>query len=182
MAKITLISGSPTANSRLNGLMDYCTKKLQEQGHEITVLLVAELPAEDLIRANFASPAIEQATALVEQADAVIIASPVYKASYTGVLKTFLDLIPQKGLQDKIIVPLFIGGTMAHLLSIDYALKPVLSVLGATTMLQGVYGTDASVARLDVGGFELAAELVLRLDEMLAQMERELEHKVLRGV
>lgn len=58
---------------------------------------MAELPAEDLIHTKFESEAIVKANGLVAEADAVIVVSPVYKASYTGVLKTFLDLVPQKG-------------------------------------------------------------------------------------
>ena len=60
------------------------------------------------MRADFNSPAIKQAIAAVEGA-AVIIASPVYKASYSGALKTILDILPQKGLQGKVVLPLFIG-------------------------------------------------------------------------
>lgn len=180
MAKILMISGSPTPNSRLNGLMQYSVERLQQQGHEISTLIVADLPAEDLIKANFASPAVIQAVAEVESADAVILASPVYKASFTGVLKTFLDLVPQKGFKDKLIVPLFIGGTIAHLLSIDYALKPVVSALGATHVLGGVYGIDQWVTRLDGGGFQLAEELIRRLDDTLDQVEEELKWKETR--
>ncbi|MDQ0896682.1 NAD(P)H-dependent oxidoreductase [Paenibacillus sp. V4I7] len=61
------------------------------------------------------------------------------EASYTGVLKAFLDLLPQKGLECKVVLPLAVGGTISHLLAIDYALKPVLSALGARNILQGVY-------------------------------------------
>jgi FMN reductase len=66
---------------------------LNEKGVPINV---SDLPAEDLISAHF-DPAIQQANELVEKADAIIVASPVYKASYTGVFKTYLDLLPQKG-------------------------------------------------------------------------------------
>ncbi len=180
MANIVIVSGSPTANSRLYGLTQYSESQLQRLGHEVGHLQVASLPAEDLIKANFASPAVIGAVAQVEKADAVIIASPVYKASYTGVLKTFLDLIPQKGFQNKVIAPLFIGGTIAHLLSIDYALKPVAAALGATNILSGVYAIDQWVERVDGGGFKLADELTERLDHTIAQLNEELKWQALR--
>lgn len=180
MANIVIVSGSPTANSRLYGLTQYSEAQLKRLGHEVAHLQVASLPAEDLIKANFASPAVIEAVAQVEKADAVIIASPVYKASYTGVLKTFLDLIPQKGLQNKVIVPLFIGGTIAHLLSIDYALKPVAAALGATNLLSGVYAIDPWVERVDGGGFKLSEELAERLDNTIAQLNEELKWQTLR--
>ncbi|WP_027085461.1 NADPH-dependent FMN reductase [Cohnella panacarvi] len=180
MANIVVVSGSPTANSRLYGLTQYSESQLKRLGHEVAHLQVASLPAEDLIKANFASPAVIEAVAQVEKADAVIIASPVYKASYTGVLKTFLDLIPQKGFQNKVIAPLFIGGTIAHLLSIDYALKPVAAALGATNILSGVYAIDQWVERVEGGGFKLSDELAERLDTAIAQLNEELKWQTLR--
>jgi FMN reductase len=103
----------------------------------------------------------------------VVVASPVYQASYTGVLKTFLDLVPQKGLAGKVVLPLFIGGSLAHLLTIDYALKPVLSALGARYILGGVYTVDAQVARTETGGFDIAGELRTRLEENVKELARE---------
>lgn len=180
MANVVIISGSPTANSRLYGLIQRSEAQLKSRGHEVVHLQVADIPAEDLIKANFASPAVVAAVAQVEAADAVVIASPVYKASFTGVLKTFLDLVPQKGFQRKIIVPIFIGGTIAHLLAIDYSLKPVASALGATQFLSGVYAIDQQVERLDGGGFRLSEELTARLDGTLAQLDEELQWQAKR--
>jgi FMN reductase len=117
----------------------------------------------------------------VEKADAIIVASPVYKASYTGVLKTYLDLLPQKGLAQKIILPLFIGGSIAHLLTIDYALKPVLSVLGARTILAGVYVVDSLVKRNEQGQVELATEVKQRLDDSLQELLEVTDWQVKRG-
>lgn len=170
MPKIVILSGSVNRGSRLNGLIGYSREKLEQAGHEVNVIDIAELPPEDLIRANWNSPAVKEALALVEDADGVIAASPVYKAAYSGVLKTFLDLIPQKGLERKVLLPLFIGGTISHLLSIDYSLKPVLSALGATNILSGVYAVDQSVARQEDGTFQLADELAGRLDNALARL------------
>lgn len=166
--RIVILSGSVNQGSRLNGLIDYSRGKLEQSGHEVAVIHIADLPAEDLIRANWNSPAVKEALALVEAADGIIAASPVYKAAYSGVFKTFLDLIPQKGLERKVLLPLFIGGTISHLLSIDYALKPVLSALGATNILAGVYAVDQSVDRLEGGSFRLSEEISGRLDNALA--------------
>lgn len=172
---IVIISGSPSKQSRLLGLTAYSENKLEQLEIPHTTLHVVDLPAEALIHAKFDDPAIKQATALVEQADAVILATPVYKASYTGVLKTFMDLLPQNGLQNKIVAPLFIGGTIAHLLAIDYALKPLVSALYGQTVLQGVYAVDQWVTRLDGGGFELTEDLMGRLDKCMEQLAFELE-------
>ncbi|MGG6311613.1 NADPH-dependent FMN reductase [Paenibacillus macerans] len=171
--KVTVINGSPTPGSRLTAVIALTEELLVKEGLEVSHLNVGELPPEDLIHTKFESEAIVKANALVAGADAVIVASPVYQASYTGVLKTFLDLVPQKGLAGKVVLPLFIGGSLAHLLSIDYALKPVLSVLGARYILGGVYTVDSQVARTEAGGFEIAGELRGRLEENVKELVRE---------
>lgn len=86
---------------------------------------------EDLLYARFDSPALKTFTEQLQQADGLIVATPVYKAAYSGALKTLLDLLPERALQGKVVLPLATGGTVAHLLAVDYALKPVLSTLKA---------------------------------------------------
>lgn len=178
MSKITIISGSPNAASRLNGLIDYARKEIEALGHVTSTITVVTLPPEDLVHARFGSAAIVEANRLVEEADAVIIASPVYKASYTGVLKAYIDLLPQKGLEGKLVAPLFIGGTLAHLLTIEYALKPVLSTMGARHFVRGVYATDELVERIQDGTsetkFELKEELRDRLQATVQELDEEL--------
>ena len=174
MSHIVIISGSPTPGSRLNGLINYVENKWVADGHKISHIRVAELPAEALLHAKFGDEAIVKAVGVVAEADGVVIASPVYKASYTGVLKAFLDLLPQTGLRDKIALPLFIGGSLAHLLAIDYSLKPVLNALGARNILGGVYAVDQWVERLEDGQHGLSPELLLRLDASAAQLVEEL--------
>lgn len=169
MPKVVVITGSPNAGSRLNGISGYVEKALIARGWQVDVLPVVSLPAEDLILTRWDSPAIVNANRLVEEADAVVIASPVYKASYSGVLKTYLDLLPQKGLEGKTVLPLFIGGTLSHLLAIDYALKPVLSALYARHISQGVYAVDSQVQRTEEGQFLLDEDLTKRLDSAIGQ-------------
>ncbi len=66
-------------------------------------------------------------------------------AAYSGALKTLLDLLPERALQGKVVLPLATGGTVAHLLAVDYALKPVLSALKAQEILHGVFADDSQV-------------------------------------
>lgn len=94
MANIAIIIGSPNGGSRLYGLTEFAGERLAEAGLTLEWIAAADLPAEDLLRADFGSPAIKRIIASVEEADAVIIASPVFKAAYSGALKTILDVIP----------------------------------------------------------------------------------------
>lgn len=163
MAKVAILSGSPSENSRLNGVLQHIQSQLTQEGIVTERIDVRNLPPEDLIYTKFDSPAIVEANDIIAKSDAVVVATPIYKASYTGVLKTFLDLIPQKGLEGKVILPVAIGGTIAHLLALDYALKPVLSALGARVQFIGVYALDSQVQRHEDGTFGLSEELEQRL-------------------
>ncbi|AGA58561.1 FMN reductase, SsuE family [Thermobacillus composti KWC4] len=177
MAKTVLIlSGSPNPQSRLAGIISHLETTLAARGVDVDHLAAASLPAEDLIFGRFDSPAVQEANARVARADAVIVASPVYKASYTGLLKTFLDLLPQKGLEGKTVLPVMIGGTIAHLLAIEFALKPVLSALGARRFAGEVYALDTQVERKETPGgviYELQDELRERLDAAAARLAGE---------
>ncbi|MDQ0268827.1 NADPH-dependent FMN reductase [Cytobacillus purgationiresistens] len=170
MTKVAIISGGPSANSRLNGLENETVAFLKKEGISFEQIKVRELPAEDLLHAIFDSPDIIAAHKKVETADAVIILTPVYKASYTGVLKAYLDLLPQKGFVDKAILPLVIGGTFGHLLMIDYALKPVFSALGATTIFHGAYVLDSEVERTEDESFFIDHEVQKRLQKELSNL------------
>lgn len=180
MTKIVAIAGSPSHPSRSYAVLEEAQKILHSQGVELEILLVRDLPAEDLLHARFDSATINAATAQVSAADAVIVSTPVYKAAYTGILKAFLDLLPQKALAGKPILPIATGGTLAHLLAIDYALNPVLSVLGATHILQGVYLVDNQFQRLDAGGIDFHdPELEARFHSALTELVLAVPSKVL---
>ncbi|MFD2973874.1 NADPH-dependent FMN reductase [Peribacillus deserti] len=170
LAKVVIISGSPVKDSRLNGILNYATQYLESKDVSYDVVHVRELPAEDLIQAAFDSPEIMKANEKVAASDSVIILTPVYKASYTGVLKTYLDLLPQKGLADKTVLPLVIGGTYGHLLVIDYAINPVLSSLGASNIVKGVFTLDQQIQRTNENTFEIDNDAVQRLQAALERL------------
>ncbi|MEW9031926.1 MAG: NADPH-dependent FMN reductase [Planifilum fimeticola] len=147
MARIVTISGSPSPSSRTKAVVEYIIGLPAAKGWQKDSIEVRELPPEDLVYARFDSPAVQNTARLLEKAEGVIIATPVYKASYAGLLKAYLDLLPQDVLAGKVVWPIAVGGTLAHLLVIDYALKPVLYALGAQNVLSGVYIQDRWIRR-----------------------------------
>ena len=100
-------------------------------------------------------PGIRTAIDILAAADAVVVTTPVYKAAYSGLLKVFLDLLPQYALRGKTVLPLATGGTPAHVLVIDYALRPVLTSLGAGAIGQGWFVLSSHVRLYDGGGLLL---------------------------
>jgi len=142
---VVLLSGSPAARSRTELLLDYVRQRLEAQQVEVSLLRVRDFPAEDLLHARFDSPAVKQLQAVVASADGLVVGTPVYKASFTGALKVLLDLLPERALAHTVVLPLASGGSPAHLLAVDYALKPVLAALKAQEMLSGVVGADGKL-------------------------------------
>lgn len=145
MASIALIAGSPSSPSRSSAVLGYAQRYLSERGHDINLINVRDLEPRELIYGQFEGATIRPALDLVAAAAGVVVATPVYKAAYTGILKTFLDLIPPSGLGGKLVLPIALGGTPAHMLVVDYALRPVLVALGAYHVLNGVYLLDSQL-------------------------------------
>lgn len=168
---ILTLSGSPSATSKSHRILHQLGEQLSQQGLEVDTLDVRELPPEALIKADYSHPSIQRATDQVARATALIIATPIYKAAYSGVLKTFLDLLPQDGLTGKTILPLATGGSMAHALALDYALKPVLSSLGARHLLASIHIVDSQVRVLE-DRVELEDEIAQRVEEGLSSLIR----------
>ncbi|MEV7450810.1 NADPH-dependent FMN reductase [Streptomyces nigra] len=156
MATVLSVSGSPSATSRTARLLRLLDDRLRAQGHEVIPLDVRTLPAEALLHADFAHPAIVEATQLFERAEGVVIGTPVYKAAYSGALKALLDLLPQYALAGKTVLPLATGGTTAHVLAIDYALRPVLNSMGPAHITPGWFTLDKDITAADDGTLTVA--------------------------
>ncbi len=162
---VLLIAGSPSAQSRSSGLLEGVGQRLVRRGLTVERLLIRELPAEALLLADWKHPAVIHAIDQVARAKVIVVATPVYKAAYSGVLKVFLDLLPQTALKGKTLLPLATGGSPHHMLALDYALRPVLQSLSARHILPGVYATDAQVLPSTDGRYAPGPEISTRLDD-----------------
>ena len=129
--RVITLAGSPRFPSRSSALLEYAREKLNALDVEVCHWNLHNFEPEDLLYARFDSPALKTLTEQLKEADGLIVATPIYKASFSGALKTLLDLLPERALDGKVVLPLATGGTVAHLLAVDYALKPVLNALKA---------------------------------------------------
>ncbi|WP_120967175.1 NADPH-dependent FMN reductase [Comamonas sp. lk] len=163
---ILLIAGSPTQPSRSTALLQATAQRLHAHGLSTEPLLqLSKLDPVALLGAQFDAAEIREATARIAQADAIVVATPVYKAAYSGLLKVFLDVLPQTALKGKLVLPLATGGSPHHMLALDYALRPVLQSLGARHILPGIYATDQGVPLLPEGGYGIAADIAERVED-----------------
>jgi len=167
---VLLLGGSPSTPSTTWRLLQLVGERLAAQGHRTVALQVRELPAQALLRAELSDPAVAAAVAQVAEADAVVVGTPVYKAAYSGVLKVFLDLLPQDGLAGKLVLPLATGGSQSHMLALDYALRPVLASLAPRHILPSIYATSDQLPWRPEHGLVPAAPIAARIDDGIEQL------------
>lgn len=165
--KVVSLSGSPSIVSRSAALLRWCEAQLAAGAHTVQPIALRELPATALLQADFSNPGLQDALQRVAQADVVLLSTPIYKAAYSGLLKVFLDLLPQDGLRGKQVLPLATGGSLAHLLALDYGLRPVLHALGARQILDAVFATDGQFQKHAALGYVPDAETIDRLERSL---------------
>lgn len=95
------------------------------------------------------SAAVEDAADQVLSADLLLVASPTFKGTYSGLLKVFLDRLPYKGLQDTTALPLLVMNSPLHALAVDVHLRPLLVELGASVPAAGLAVLESELDQLD---------------------------------
>ena len=146
--KTAVIVGNPKAKSRTLDAGLLVARKLTGRDPDMVVDVV-ELGAGLL---GWGDIGVTDSVQAVQRMDVLIVASPTYKATYTGLLKLYLDQFPAEGLLGVTAFPLMLGAGPAHAMAPDLLLKPVLVELGATCPSAGLYLIDKSFAedpRLD---------------------------------
>jgi FMN reductase len=140
--KTAVVVGNPKPRSRTYTAATALAKELTGSDPDLVVDLV------DISGTLFdwADPTVASLVEQVAAADLVVVASPTYKAAYTGLLKAFLDRFPGGGLSGVVAVPLMLGAGPGHALAVETSLRPVLSELGATVPVRGLYVVDADHA------------------------------------
>lgn len=96
--RVITLAGSPHFPSRSGALLEYAREKLNGRDVDVYHWDLHNFAPEDLIHARFDSPALKTFIGQLQDADGLIVATPVYKAAYSGALKTLLDLLPERAL------------------------------------------------------------------------------------
>jgi FMN reductase len=135
-----VVVGNPKPRSRTRAAAEVVAERLTGAAPD-RVIDVVDLGAGLL---GWGDPEVGDAVAAVRAAEVAVVASPTYKATYTGLLKLFLDQIGTGDLAGVVAVPLMLGGGPAHALAPELLLKPVLVELGATAPTRGLYLLDST--------------------------------------
>jgi FMN reductase len=117
---------------------------------------------------DWSSAPVREAVDAVRACSLAVVASPTYKASYTGLLKSFLDWFSTTDLDGVVVVPLMVGAGLQHALAVEVHLRPVLVELGATLPTRGVYVTEGQFGELDAAVAAWMTEAAPRLQAAVA--------------
>ena len=149
MTKIAVITGNPKPDSRTHSVAVAVSDLLAKETGESADRVVIDLANYAPRLFDWTDTELTSLSAEVAAADIAIFASPTYKATYTGLLKVFLDRYPNNGLAGVTAVPVMTGGWPGHLLAVEVHLRPVLVELAATVPSRGLYVTEPELADLN---------------------------------
>ncbi|ANZ36151.1 NADPH-dependent FMN reductase [Lentzea guizhouensis] len=145
MSDLLIISGAPSPAAPTGQVVSHVAAALEATGHRVAHLNVRALPTLSLLTEDLSDPEIAAAVSSVLSADGVVVASPVYRAAYSGLVKALLDLLPKKALRGRAVLPLATGGSQGFLVAMDYALHPLLASKGADRVVRGEFVLDQNV-------------------------------------
>jgi len=138
---------------------------IETEQHLVDISEVGPFLGQALQRSQLSGEA-EQAIRLIEGADVLVVASPVYKGSYTGLFKHLFDFIAPDALIEKPVVLAATGGTDRHALIIEHQLRPLFSFFRAHTVPTALYAIES-----DFDGHRLKnSELLARVSAAARQV------------
>lgn len=148
---ITVVVGNPRIGSRTrlaaDAVADGIVALARSTGRE-TVTGAIELAALAGELFAFPSAGVDDAVARVQASDVLVVASPTYKATYTGLLKAFFDRFASGSLAGVVAVPLMLGGAATHALAVDTHLHPLLLEIGASLPTRGLFVLESELDEL----------------------------------
>jgi len=175
LAVVTAGLGRPSSTRLLADRLAATTRRLlEEQGVsvEVEVVELRDIAHEltDNLLTGFPGARLRAATERVVRADGLIAVTPIFTASYSGLFKSFFDVLEADVLADKPVLIAATGGTERHSLALDHAVRPMFAYLRAVVTPTAVYAASS-----DWGSREDA------LDQRVERAARELADLVARG-
>ncbi|WP_314192218.1 CE1759 family FMN reductase [uncultured Arthrobacter sp.] len=165
--RITVLSaglGVPSSTRLLaDQLAAAATRGLAAAGYEV-ITDVVELRELAVDIANnfvtgFAPPRLAEVIAAVEASDGIIAVSPVFSASYSGLFKSFIDVLDPKSLDGEAVLLGATGGTDRHQMVLDHAMRPLFSYLRTRTAATAVFAGPQDWGNTDDGGTPLSVRI-----------------------
>jgi FMN reductase len=167
------LAGSITSPSRSGALVARVLELLAAEGRPGELITLSELAADALLGRR-RDPALDRALALTTSAEILVLGTPIYRASYTGQLKAFFDLLPRDALAGSVVGLIATGRIADHALAVDHGLRPLVASLAGLSAARSVYVIDADLGSFPGGPLPdpvqdqlkaLVAELLSRLPD-----------------
>ncbi|MBX9937520.1 MAG: FMN reductase [Burkholderiaceae bacterium] len=173
--KVVAVSGSVQSPSRTQALIEQLVNTLGDavpiEVQHIDVGSLAPLIGSALSRAQL--PAVAEASIqAIESADVLIVATPVYRGSYTGLFKHLFDFVHHEALIEVPVLLAATGGSERHALVIDHQLRPLFSFFQARTLPIGVYATEQDFSHYEVTSAPLLARIRLAIERAVPLLDR----------
>jgi FMN reductase len=146
---MTVVVGSPKAGSRTLRVVTAVADALRESDETAADLLIVHLAEVASELFDFESTVVKGLLDSVANSDLVVVASPTHQATYTGLLKSFLDRYGNDGVADAVCIPILTGAAPIHALAPEVHLRPLLVELGASTPTRGLFVTEQEFHDLD---------------------------------
>lgn len=166
MLNVSVVVGNPKPASRTRRVAELLVEKLLTPGtYDVEVIDLADHVAHIF---DWPSDELAGLNARVAASDLAVFASPTYKATYTGLLKAFLDRYPADGLAGVTAIPVLTGADETHSMGVNVNLAPLLVELGATVPGRGFYFITGRMDRVDELVCAAAEDYAARLSRLCA--------------
>jgi FMN reductase len=146
--RIAVVVGNPKPASRTLRVARAVADALSTVVDETSDRLVVDLAEYGPELLEWNSERSTNLCAEVGASDLIVVASPTYKATYTGLLKIFFDRYGNRALEGRVAVPVMTGASLVHALAPETHLRPLLVELGAATPTRALYVTESDMGDL----------------------------------
>ncbi len=147
---VVVVCGNPKANSRTLGVAEEVARQAASaagrgDNARTHITDLANLGGQLF---DWSSAEVKAEVQALSGADLAVIATPTYKATYTGLLKSYLDWFGQTGLAGVVTIPVMVGGSAVHALAPEVFLRPLLVEIGAIVPTRGLFVLDGELDQL----------------------------------
>ncbi len=178
--RLVAVSGSLTAPSRTSALVEAIAEAfgrvIPVESHIITLNELGPHLAGALTRKELPDAA-EQELQRIENADLLIVATPVYRASFTGLFKHLFDFVDQYALVDTPVLLAATGGSERHALIIEHQLRPLFGFFQSLALPVGVYAHDSDFTDYAISNEQLTERIDKAITRALPLVRSSLAEK-----
>lgn len=176
---VVIVDGSPSERSKTVALAELVTgalgRALPIEVRRVGVYSLGPTFTGARCRDDV-SPEVEAVIASVENADVVVAATPVFRASYSGMFKHFFDLVGQYALANTPVILVATGGSDRHALVIEHELRPLFGFFQAATMPVGFYANSGDFDGTTVLNGEVHSRIEVGIADVAPQLRALAEH------